>query len=142
MTTDSAGNVYVVDTLNGRVVKLGPDGGYESEFGKLGDTAGTLSRPKGVAVDAAGNVFVSDGLMAAISVFGPDGTYLGMIGRREATDAASGSIFQAPAGLWLTGDTLQVMDRIAGLITLRLSEPPALAPGSPSGASGCRGGQC
>jgi len=127
MTTDSAGNVYVVDTLNGRVVKLSPDGAYVSEFGKLGDTAGTLSRPKGVAVDASGNVFVSDGLMAAISVFGPDGTYLGMIGRREATDAASGSIFQAPAGLWLMGDTLQVMDRIAGLITVRLSERPAQA---------------
>ncbi len=125
MTTDSAGNVYVVDTLNGRVVKLSPDGGYVSEFGKLGDTAGTLSRPKGVAVDAAGNVLVSDGLMAAISVFGPDGTYLGMIGRREATDSASGSIFQAPAGLWLTGDTLLVMDRLAGLITLQLSEAEA-----------------
>ncbi len=124
LTTDIAGNVYVVDTLNGRVVKLSPDGAYVSEYGKLGDTAGTLSRPKGAAVDAAGNVFVSDGLTAAISVFGPDGTYLGMIGRREATDAASGSIFQAPAGLWLTGDTLRVMDRMAGLITLQLSEPP------------------
>ncbi len=124
ITTDAAGNVYVVDTLNGRVVKLGPDGVYESEFGKLGDTAGTLSRPKGVAVDATGNVFVSDGLMAAVSVFGPDGTYLGMIGRREATDAASGSIFQAPGGLWLTGHTLRVMDRMAGLITLELAEAP------------------
>ena len=124
MTTDAAGNLYVVDTLNGRVVKLSPDGAYVSEFGKLGDTAGTLSRPKGVAVDAIGNVFVSDGLMAAVSVFGPDGTYLGMIGRREATDAASGSIFQAPAGLWLSGGKLLVMDRMAGLITLQLGEPP------------------
>lgn len=124
MTTDSSGNLYVVDTLNGRVVKLSPDGGYVGEFGTLGDTAGTLSRPKGVAVDAAGTVFVSDGLMAAVSVFAPDGAYLGMIGRRDATDAASGSIFQAPAGLWLTGDTLQVMDRMAGLITVRLAGPP------------------
>ena len=125
MTTDSGGNIYVVDTLNGRVVKLAPDGAYVSEFGKLGDTAGTLSRPKGVAVDGNGNVFVSDGLMASISVFGPDGRYLGVIGRREATDAASGSIFQAPAGLWLADGRLQVMDRMAGLITLELSEAPA-----------------
>jgi sugar lactone lactonase YvrE len=124
MTTDSAGNVYVVDTLNGRIVKLSPEGAYISEFGKLGDTAGALARPKGVAVDGDGNVLVSDGLMASISVFAPDGTYLGMIGRREAEDAASGSIFQAPGGLWLTGDTLQVMDRIAGLITVRLAESP------------------
>ncbi len=124
MTTDRAGNVYVVDTLNGRVVELSPDGAYVSDFGKLGDTAGTLARPKGVAVDGNGNVFVSDGLMASISVFGPDGTYRGMIGRREPTDATSGSIFQAPGGLWLTGSTLQVMDRMAGLITLQLEEPP------------------
>jgi hypothetical protein len=96
-----------------------------SEYGKLGDTAGTLSRPKGVAVDGNGNVFVSDGLMASISVFGPDGRYLGVIGRREATDATSGSIFQAPAGLWLANGRLQVMDRMAGLITLELPEAPA-----------------
>jgi hypothetical protein len=143
MTTDNGGNVYVVDTLNGRVVKLSPDGAYVSEFGKLGDTAGALARPKGVAVDSSGNVFVSDGLMASISVFGPDGTYLGMIGRREAEDAASGSIFQAPGGLWLTGETLQVMDRMAGLVTVGwrdgATEPPRpIAPAQGPIASAAR----
>ena len=83
LTMDAAGNVYVVDTLNGRVVKLSPDGAYLGEFGKFADTAGSLARPKGVAVDGAGRVFVSDGLQAAIEVFGTDGTYLGVIGRRE-----------------------------------------------------------
>lgn len=118
LTVDSAGNVYVVDTLNGRVVKLSAGGAFVAEFGRLGDTAGTLSRPKGVAVDSAGRVFVSDGLMAAVEVFGPDGAYLGMIGRRDPADAASGSLFQAPAGLWLAGQKLYVTDRFAGLITL------------------------
>ncbi len=121
LTVDSAGNLYVVDTLNGRVVKLSPDGAFAGEFGELGDTAGTLSRPKGVAVDSSGRVMVSDGLMAAIAVFDPDGTYLGMIGRRHAEDAASGSLFQAPAGLSLAGNTLCVTDRMAGLVKLDLS---------------------
>lgn len=126
LTTDAAGNLYVVDTLNGRIVKLSPEGTYLAEFGKLGDTAGTLARPKGVAVDEAGRVFVSDGLRAALEVFAADGTYLGMIGRRTADDAASGSIFQAPAGLRLAGNTLFVTDRMAGLITLQMSAPEAM----------------
>lgn len=120
LATDSTGNVYVVDTLNGRVMKLSPDGAYAGEFGRLGDTAGSLSRPKGVAVDAAGRVFVSDGLLAAVEVFGPNREYLGVIGRKHPDDAASGSLFKAPAGLWLSGNRLTVVDRMGGLITLEL----------------------
>ena len=124
LAVDSAGNVYVVDTLNGRVVELSPDGAFVRQFGQLGSTAGTLSRPKGVAVDAAGRVFVSDGLLAAVQVFGPDGAFLGIIGRRDPADPAGGSLFQAPAGLWLDGERLYVTDRFAGLMALRLSVAP------------------
>jgi DNA-binding beta-propeller fold protein YncE len=125
LAVDAARNVFVVDTLNGRVVKLSPDGAFLAEFGRLADTAGSLARPKAVAVDAAGRVFVSDGLQAAIEVFAPDGAYLGVIGRRDSEDAAAGSLFQAPSGLALSGDRLDVIDGVAGWITLRLSEPPA-----------------
>jgi len=120
LALDGDANIYVVDTLNGRVVKLSPDGTFIRQFGELGDTAGALARPKGVAVDSEGNVFVSDGLTAAVQVFSPAGDYLGVIGRSDPTDPASGSIFQAPAGLWLDGARLYVMDRLAGLITLDL----------------------
>ncbi len=124
LSVDAAGAIYVVDTLNGRVVKLSPDGAFIREYGRPGDAAGTLSRPKGVAVDAAGRVFVSDGLQAAVEVFARDGAYLGLIGRSDPGDVASGSLFQAPAGLWLAGDRLYVIDRMAGLAILRLSTPP------------------
>ena len=120
VTLDGAGNIYVVDTLNGRVVELSPNGAFVAQFGELGDTAGALARPKGVVVDSEGNVFVSDGLLAAVQVFSPEGEYLGVIGRKDPTDPASGSLFQAPAGLWLEGERLYVMDRLAGLITLDL----------------------
>ena len=123
ITIDAAGYIYVVDTLNGRVVKLSPNGAFLAEFGRLADTAGSLARPKGVAVDAAGRVLVSDGLQAAIEVFGPDGTYLGVIGRRDPGDVKAGSVFEAPGALWLSGDQLTVIDGIAGLITLELSGP-------------------
>ena len=123
---DGDGNVYVVDTLNWRVVKLSPEGDYLREYGHMGEAAGGLSRPKGVAVDALGRVFISDGVLAAIQVFGPEGVYLGVIGRRAPADPASGSIFQAPAALAVSGDILQVTDRFAGLINLRI---PAFLPG-------------
>ncbi len=131
LTTDAAGNVYVVDTLNGRVIKLSPRGAFLAQFGGLADTAGSLARPKGVAVDASGRVFVSDGLQAAIEVFGPGGAYLGVIGRADPQDAGEGSVFEAPAGLLLEGNTLTVMDGLAGLVVLELSEPPEPAPPSP-----------
>lgn len=125
LTVDAAGDVYVVDTLNGRVVKLAPDGRYLSEYGRLADTAGSLARPKDVAVDAAGRVFVADSLQAAIEVFGPDGSYLGVIGRPEGGDESAHSIFEAPSAISLSGDRLDVIDGVGGLITLRLLEPPA-----------------
>jgi DNA-binding beta-propeller fold protein YncE len=131
LALDGAGNIYVADTLNGRVVELTADGAFVRQFGRLGDAAGTLSRPKGVAVDRDGRVFVSDGLLAAVEVFGPDGTYLGLIGRSDPNDPASGSVFVAPAGLSLKDGWLLVTDRFAGVIAfdLRGSGPPAAVAG-------------
>ncbi len=120
LVMDGGGYVYVVDILNGRVVQLSPEGTFVRQYGQPGDTAGRLARPKGVAVDSGGHVFVSDGLKAAIEVFSPEGAYVGAIGRRDLDDPAAGSVFVAPAGLWLSGDRLQVADRFAGLITLKL----------------------
>jgi sugar lactone lactonase YvrE len=127
LAVDAGGRVYVVDTLNGRVVKLSPEGEYLGDIARLADTVGSLARPKAVAVDAAGRVFVSDGLQAAIEVFEEDGSYIGMIGRRNGDETISDSIFEAPSGMLLEGDTLQVIDAVAGLITFRLSEPAAAA---------------
>ena len=121
VAVDDGGNVYVVDTLNARVVKLSPSGAYLQEFGQRGDTVGRLSRPKGVAVDRQGRVFVSDGLLAAVEVFGPNGDYLGLIGRRDARDVNSTTMFVAPAGLFITPDSLTVTDRYAGVLTFDLT---------------------
>lgn len=130
IAVDRAGNIYVADTLNGRIVKLSPEGIYLQEFGRLADTAGSLGRPKGVAVDEAGRVFVSDGLQAAIEVFAPDGAYLGMIGRKDPADPKAGSLFEAPGALSIAGDELQVTDAINGIMTLRVTVParPAAGP--------------
>lgn len=117
---DGAGYIYVVDILNGRVVKLSPDGSFVQQFGRPGDTAGAFSRPKDVAVDAKGNVYVSDGLLAAIQVFSPAGEYLGFIGRADPGNPRSQSLFTAPNSLTMAGDRLYVVDRFAGLFAFQL----------------------
>lgn len=122
VAVDSAGFVYVVDILNSRVVKLSPDGTFLRQFGRPGDTAGTFSRPKDVAVDATGNVYVSDGILAVIQVFSAAGDYLGFIGRTDPGDASSRSLFMAPAGLTVDGDTLYVVDRFAGLFAFQIQK--------------------
>lgn len=119
---DAQGNLYVVDMLNYSVKKYSPSGEFLSSVGEAGDTEGTFSRPKAVVVDGKGRMFVSDTLLVAVEVFEPDGTYAGFIGRRDAEDKRSGSIFQAPHGLEVDGDTLYVVDRFAGLFALRLQD--------------------
>lgn len=120
LALDQMDNIYVVDILNGRVQQLSPDGAFLRQFGRLGDTAGTLSRPKDVAVDRAGNVYVSDGLLASVQVFSPQGEYLGLIGRKNGGDPNSVSLFEAPAGLTISRDALYVVDRFAGLFVFQL----------------------
>lgn len=120
LTLDQRGNIYVVDILNGRVVQLSPDGAFVRQFGRLGDTAGALSRPKDVAVDPAGNVYVSDSLLSSVQVFSHQGGYLGFIGREDPSDTRSFSLFQAPAGITVRQDRLYVVDRFAGLFVFEL----------------------
>ncbi len=54
MAVDGAGDVFIADSGNHRVVEIPAGGGAET-------TVGTgLSSPSGVAVDGAGDVFISD----------------------------------------------------------------------------------
>ena len=55
VAVDAAGNLYVVDSGNNRVVKLAAQSGTQTVLPFTG-----LTNPNGVAVDAAGNVYVTD----------------------------------------------------------------------------------
>ncbi len=117
---DAQGNLYVVDMLNYTVKKYSPSGQFLLSVGEAGDTEGTFSRPKAVTVDSQGRIFVSDTLLVAVEVFGSDGLYVGFVGRKNPEDKQSESLFQAPHGLKVVGDTLYVIDRFAGLFAFRL----------------------
>ncbi len=68
VAVDTAGNVYVADTVNDTIRKVTPAGAVTTLAGKAGvsgtnngtGSAARFNTPFGVAVDAAGNVYVAD----------------------------------------------------------------------------------
>ncbi len=81
---DAAGNVYVADTGNNRIVKLSPEGAQLAEWGSHGTGDGRLRSPNGVAVDAAGRVYVLDSENNRVQVFDGAGHLLVKWGLRGA----------------------------------------------------------
>ena len=74
VSTDSAGNVYVADTFNRRVQKLGPDGAFIAEW--RGYAGESFVKPTGVFVDAGDVVYVCDSLAETIILFDRDGGFI------------------------------------------------------------------
>ena len=63
VAVDTAGNVYIADNLNNRVLKLGSGSATQVELPFTG-----LKGPSGLAVDTAGNVYVTDGLSSVFEL--------------------------------------------------------------------------
>jgi len=89
VTLDGAGNVYVADSANNRIVKYAPDGhplltyGVPTPSGQVPGTApGVLNGPEGVAVDGSGQVLVADTLNNRIQKFSATGQPLAQWGSR------------------------------------------------------------
>jgi sugar lactone lactonase YvrE len=109
IAVDTAGNLYVSDTLNSSVRKLTPDGTVSTLAGGTAGSAdgvGAAAQFRGltdVAVDAVGNVYVADKDNHTIRKIAPDGTVTtlaGSAGQQGSTDD-TGSVarFKNPTGL-------------------------------------------
>lgn len=119
IAVDSAGNVFVADTLNNTIRKITPAGVVTTLAGLAGirgsaDGTGSVARftsPNGVAVDVVGNVYVGDsinstirsGLKAAPVITSPLAA-IGVIAQKfvyqfEALQADSLDATNLPAGL-------------------------------------------
>jgi uncharacterized protein YjdB len=120
---DSAGNVYVADSVNNLIRKISPAGVVTTLAGS-GDagaadgtgTAASFNFPTGVAVDAAGNVYVGDQLnhkIRKITVSGVVTTLAGS-GTAGAIDAPGASAsFNTPGGLAVdSAGTVYVADQL------------------------------
>jgi hypothetical protein len=112
VATDSAGDVYVADTLNDVIRKITPAGvvttlaGTADEYGSANGTgtAASFNDPTGVATDSAGNVYVADyynstirKITAAGAVTTLAGTAGGFGGSADGTGSAAA--FNYPQGV-------------------------------------------
>ena len=92
---DAAGDAYVADDINHRIVKLNPGLGFAGEWGGFGSEPGQLAFPRALAADPAGDTYVADTANDRVEVFDPSGAYLRTIGASARATAA----FVAPRGL-------------------------------------------
>lgn len=76
MARTPAGDICVVDSLNGRVQVLDPAGTWKANIGRPGNRAGCFGRPKDVAVGPDGVVFVVDAASQRVHAFDTSGRIL------------------------------------------------------------------
>jgi uncharacterized protein (TIGR03663 family) len=97
LSVDATGNVYVVDSKNNRIQKLGPDGKALLEWGHEGQDNGNFKDPCGIAVGPDGSVYVADTWNHRIQKFDANGRFL--LQWREQTSG-----FWGPRGIAVAPD--------------------------------------
>jgi uncharacterized protein (TIGR03437 family) len=104
VVTDSAGNVYVADSSNGRVRKISPQGIITTVVGggaALGDggpaTGALLVKPQGLALDAAGNLYIADPGDYRVRKVDPQGIITTLAGNGTSVGSGTCNVDGQPA---------------------------------------------
>jgi tripartite motif-containing protein 71 len=108
---DAAGNAYVADNNNHRIVKLTPEltGTFAGVWGGPGSGPGQFAFPRALASDPAGDTYVADTANDRIQVFDPSGNFLrswGASGRGAGVLTAPKGLATDPTGRLFVSDTV------------------------------------
>jgi DNA-binding beta-propeller fold protein YncE len=105
VAVDAAGNVYVADAGNHRIVKLGPDGRFLKAWGSQGAGNGQFDEPFDLAVDPQGHIVVVESVGQRLQRFTSEGQFLAAFGAnlamyrpRGMTVDAVGNVYVADTG--------------------------------------------
>ncbi len=71
LTVSPSGHLYVSDMLSNTVFEFDADLKYVRNYGRPGDTYGTFTRARGVAVDSAGYLSAADAAFENVQIFEP-----------------------------------------------------------------------
>ncbi|HEV2446706.1 MAG TPA: hypothetical protein VGS58_12315, partial [Candidatus Sulfopaludibacter sp.] len=104
VTLDASGNIYIADTLNNRIRKIGADGNITTiagtgPCGTMGDygpaLAAELCEPAETVFDGSGNLLIADYGNRRVREISPDGTIVTIAGNGKFD---SGSIYSGSNG--------------------------------------------
>lgn len=76
VAVDKKGNIYVADTLGGRIMVFGEKGKLLFKFGNKSYGVGEIRKPSGVAVAPNGNIYVADRGASKILIFNSKGKFI------------------------------------------------------------------
>jgi hypothetical protein len=93
---DSEGNLYILDRMSFRVVKVGPQGRFLTDMGRSGGGPGEFGMPLSLTVTRSGEVRVFDMGQQGFTLFNPDGSFKSTA---RVSTAVSGEMFLPNGGL-------------------------------------------
>jgi DNA-binding beta-propeller fold protein YncE len=104
------GQIYVSDSVAGRVSIFDRDGKFLRNVGEIGDdpNSGFLKRPKGIAVDRDGILYVVDASYELVQMFDAEGHYLMCFGYPRSSAAAGMTL---PAKVIIDYDDAQLFEK-------------------------------
>jgi sugar lactone lactonase YvrE len=120
MATDKQGNLFIVDTKNNRIQKLGPAGKTLATWGGEGQEPGKFKDPHGIAIGPDGSVYVADTWNHRIQKFDSNGAFLlewnasdqSFWGPRGVAAADSGNVYVTDTGnkriVYFSPDGIQI----------------------------------